>query len=524
MYKVLLVDDEMIIRQGLRVLIDWRSLGLEIIGEAENGESALKLIQECKPHILITDVKMPKMSGLELIKKITEMGLNIKTIIISGYNDFAYVKEALKYGVYDYILKPIRESDIVSILKDVVRDIDHTIIRSINSNESEKLMKDNLFNRLINNSITIIEFLEKARFLNISVSDKPYRVTTVEIDGSSDLDGEELEYRRFSINNICEELLEKYSNIITFHDRSNRQVIITNDNEIDKNCIKLVAAEIRDCVKKFLDFSVTIGIGSSVGSIMEISKSYSESVKALKEKFLCGKGSIIFYENIQNKHPDESGISIPDSEKIRHSVMLLNKESSIGEIKKYFETIKEKGFGKTSIIQGCVDLFFILFSVVKEYGNKSIDAFPNEEEVLGTISSSETIEEIEETIIGFTVRIIDYLSSIREDKHERISDKVVKYIRENYSKNVTLKSVAKHFYLNPAYLGRIFKEETGELFSDFVNRVRVEEAGKLLVTSDCKIYEVAHKCGYKDIDYFRSTFKKVTGITPAEFIKRRKQA
>jgi len=96
-------------------------------------------------------------------------------------------------------------------------------------------------------------------------------------------------------------------------------------------------------------------------------------------------------------------------------------------------------------------------------------------------------------------------------------------VRENYYKNVTLKSVAKHFYLNTAYLGRIFKEETGELFSDFVNRVRVEEAGKMLATGDYKIYEVAYRCGYKDIDYFRSTFKKVTGVTPAEF-KRRKQA
>jgi two-component system response regulator YesN len=523
MYKVLLVDDEMIIRQGLRVLIDWKSLGLELVAEAENGKSTLKLIQDFKPHILITDVKMPEMGGLELIKEINAMGLNIKTIIISGYDDFAYVKEALKYGVYDYILKPIRERDIASILKDVVRDIDHTIIRSINSSESEKLMRDNLFNRLINNSITTIDFIEKARFLNIDISDKPYRVMTVEIDGKSDLDGQELEYRRFSINNICEELFEKYSNIITFHDRSNRQVIITNDNEIDKNCIKLAAAEIRDCVKKFLDFSVTIGIGSSVESIMEISKSYGESVKALKEKFLCGKGSIIFYEASQNKYPVESGISLPDTEKIRHSVKLLNKESSIEEIKKYFKAIKKRGFSKASITQGCMDLFLILLSLVKEYGNKSIDGFQSEEEALGTIPSSETIEEIEETLIGFATKVIDYLSSIKGDKYERISSKVVKYVRENYSKNVTLKSVAKHFYLNTAYLGRIFKEETGELFSDFVNRVRVEEAGKMLVTSDYKIYEVAHRCGYKDIDYFRSTFKKVTGITPAEF-KRRKQA
>jgi len=373
-YKVLLVDDEMIIRQGLRVLIDWKSLGLELVAEAENGESALKLIKEFKPHILITDVKMPKMNGLELIKEINAMGLNIKTIIISGYDDFAYVKEALKYGVYEYILKPIRESDIVSILKDVVRDMDHTIIRSINSSESEKLMKDNLFNRLINNSITTIDFLEKARFLNMDVSDKPYRVMTVEIDGSSDLDGEELEYRRFSVNNICEELFEKYSNIIIFQDRSNRQVIITNENEIDKNYISLAAAEIRDCVKKFLGFSVTIGIGSRVESVMEISKSYNESVKALKEKFLYGKGSIIFYEACQNKQSDKPGISMPATEKICHNVKLLDKKSSTEEIKKYFKTFKEMGFSKASITQGCIDLFLNLLSLVKEYDKKTLTA------------------------------------------------------------------------------------------------------------------------------------------------------
>jgi len=198
-------------------------------------------------------------------------------------------------------------------------------------------------------------------------------------------------------------------------------------------------------------------------------------------------------------------------------VKQLNCENAEKEIRIFFRNLKQKAFNMALINQVCVDLFFSLVSIMKQYGGKRDYILQEEKEIFDTVSSAETIKDIEDALILFAKRVIDYLSGVKTYKSRHVINEIVNYVKANYSSNVTLKSIARHFYMNTAYLGRIFKEETGEFFSDFVNKVRVEEARKMLLTGNFKIYEIAQRCGYRDIDYFRDVFKRFTGINPAEF-------
>jgi len=518
MYKVVIADDEQMIREGLRLLIDWKSLNLVLAGEAEDGLSALELIERHRPHILVTDVKMPGMSGLEVIRKVNESGMDIKSIIISGYDDFLYVKEALRYGVADYILKPVREDDLASILKEVVSNIENRIKGDINDSEGTRLIRSNLLNRLIGSCVTRVEFLEKTKFLKLDISDKPYSVVIAEIDGSKLLSNSELERKLNRLDRICEDIFRSSKYTMAFHDKSNRLVMIINDDEVEQRYLKLVAEEIKDSVNKLLDFTVSIGIGGKAQNIMMVDISYNEALKALQQKYLKGRNSI--NPGQEDNIPATQCRDIADAGRVEMSVRQLNCENAEKEIGLFFDELMESTSDITNIKKACIDLFLLLVSMVKERNGKDGDILDDEKRVFDMVSSAETIEDVRKELIAFAKKVVNYLSGIKSEVYSKVINEIIDYVRSSYNRNITLKSVAQRFYMNPAYLGRIFKDETGEFFSDFVNRVRINEAGKMMLDSDMKIYEIALKCGYKDINYFRDLFKKITGINPMEFKKR----
>lgn len=518
MYKVVIADDEQMIREGLKLLIDWKSLNLVLVGEAEDGLSALRLVERHKPHILVTDVKMPGMSGLEVIRKINESGMDIRNIIISGYDDFLYVKEALRYGVADYILKPVREDDLVSILKEVVSNIENRIKIDLDNSESTNLIRSNLLNRLIGSCVTRVEFLEKTKFLKLDISDKPYSVMIAEIDGNRLLSNAELEYKLNVISRICEDIFQNFEYTMAFHDKSNRLVIIINDDEIGQHYLKLVAEEIRDRVRKLFDFTVSIGIGGKAQNIMMVDKSYNEAVNALQQKYLKGGNSVNLIQ--EDNNPSTAYRDIADTGRIEMSVNQLNFENAEKEIYLFFDELLGKTSNIAYIRKVCIDLLLLMMSIMKEHNGRNEDLLEDEELVFDRVSSAETIEDARNALVDFAKKLVNYLSGIKSDVSNKVVNEIIDYVKSAYNKNITLKSVAQRFYMNPAYLGRIFKDETGEFFSDFVNRIRIHEAGKLMLDSDMKIYEIAEKCGYKDINYFRDLFKKITGINPMEFKKK----
>lgn len=286
MYRVVIADDESIIRKGLRESVEWDSLGLEISGEAGDGVEALGIIKANKPHILITDISMPEMDGIKLIKEVKNIDLNIKIIILSGFSDYAFLKEAIKLGVESYLLKPIDNDELISNLIDSVNNIEKEIFETTQLHQGTGLLRANTLNRLVTNGISLSEFEEKASFLDISLEAEKYlcAVCVAENIGSGAFSNYE-QLAMLAVHNICNELAENGGAV--FIDAKGRVVFLfSNIGEDDlRTTADAVLANASGQVLEHLGISLTASVGMTVSSVGDIWRSYDSAA----ERFNCEK-------------------------------------------------------------------------------------------------------------------------------------------------------------------------------------------------------------------------------------------
>lgn len=302
MYRVVIADDEPIIRKGLRETIDWESLGLEISGEAGNGIEALRLIKACKPQILITDIRMPEMDGIELIRDIRNLNADMKIIILSGYSDYAFLKEAIKLGVESYLLKPIDNDELISNLTDLVNSIEKEIFEITQIHQGVELLRSNTLNRLVTNGISPGEFEEKASFLDISLDTDNFlcAVCIAENIGNEIFGGDE-RLAMLAVHNICAELAGGAG--MTFVDAKGRIVFLFSGRGPD-NLRDMADAVIDNAAKQIqehLGISVLAGVGKAVSSVNDIRSSYDSAINCLDLNIagrLQGKGCAVVNQAI----------------------------------------------------------------------------------------------------------------------------------------------------------------------------------------------------------------------------------
>ncbi len=397
MYRVIIVDDEPIICKGLRDTIEWDTLGLEISGEAHNGAEALELTKVIRPHILITDIRMPGMDGIKLVKAIRELGLNIRIIILSGFSDYAFLKEAIRLGVDSYLLKPIDNDELISNLADLVNNIEKEMLRTTHLHQGIELLRSNTLNRLVTNTIGRSEFEEKASFLDISLTSEYYLCAVCFLENeNSIMAGFGEPNAAFAIHNICNTLAVGAD--IAFTDAKNRVVLILSggrEEEMLAAAAGLLENVLRQ-VQEHINKPIVTGIGIIVSSIEDIWKSYACATER-------------------------------------------------------FDRDKKAAEGEQP-----------------------------------------------------------------EGKWNSAVDRTLAYIAEHYHEALSLKQVANIYDINTSYLGQIFKKATGESFTNYVNRYRIEKAKNLLSHSGLKVYEVAGKVGFTDYHYFLKIYKKIKGTLPTE--------
>jgi len=397
MYRVLIVDDEPIICKGLRDTIEWDSLGLEISGEAHNGAEALELVRANRPHILITDIRMPGMDGIRLIKAIRELGSNIRIIILSGFSDYAFLKEAIRLGVDSYLLKPIDNDELISNLADMVNHIEKEMLRTTHLHQGMELLRSNTLNRLVTNSIGRSEFEEKASFLDISMISEYYLCAAcLPENENSGMAGYGDPLIAFALQSICSTLAKGSG--IAFTDAKNRVILILSGGREDE----LLAAAVR------------------------------------------------LLENVASKGMEQFNKPIV---------------TSVG------------------IIVGMIEDIWKSYASATEHFHRDKIAAEGEQ---------------------------------MEGKWNKAVDRTLAYVAAHYHEALSLKQVANICGINTSYLGQIFKKATGESFTNYVNRYRIEKAKEFLSHSSLKVYEVAEKAGFTDYHYFLKIYKKIMGIIPTE--------
>jgi len=534
MYKVMLVDDEEIVTEGLKKKINWEGLQLEISGIAQDGLEALKMIEETTPDILITDVIMPVMDGLKLIETIKAMGKNIKTIILSGHDEFSYAQKALKLGAAEYQLKPISVEELEGLLERIVLEI------------NEERQEEQVKNKLKRDNVQNTEIVKLHIFTSIleGRADNPDKLTriiydinkeyltnkivvsVIELDDYSkifiDKNMNERELTIFSMLNITSEIVESNNKgfaiildekrlaTITFYDSgwSTHQI---------SNSYTWLFRLIKDNIKKYQGYSVTIAVGQVVDKVFEIRESYLGACQAVKYKLLYGKGRINHSDRIPKSNGQLQKMFSDDERNLLELINELDKKGLFEYIEKLHKNIVEKPIHSyEDVINVCYKLVLMAKSLLDQHSNSN-ETTETEIALLEQIKEFEDIDQLMGWIKEFISNVFDVANSKNKRQFNSIINYVIENIEKNYMNEIELNDLARKLFISANYLSTLFKKETGISFKNYLTNHRLMKAKKLLLDPQYKIYQIANMVGYENEEYLCRLFKSNFGITCKEY-------
>lgn len=513
MYKVLIVDDEIFVRKGLISLMDWSSMQYEICGEAENGQQAISMIEQLKPDLVIVDIRMPILDGLGLIKHVKEEGTQRPLfIIVSGYHDFAYAQQALRYNVSDYILKPVDEDELRATLRKLASTLDKNRITTFTG---EKPLAESIIETLLQTEHSDEAVEQIATVLNIPAA-SPYRYVLIEVqdlqvDGPSYLPKlQDLIAERF--NNQFPSLpinVRGYSQYGLLIPQSLSSIIqAKNEQE--------AYMELRSMLEEGLDASVSLYVGVQVNHLKEITLSYTAAVESLNYKFTIAGSGIIFADDIQGQ-----ALYYFDVDEELHSKLVDQIEENRCEayeetVALIFEQFQHKRFAPSAVANTITrSLIGIINSIRKLDGNE--EELELLSELLDWQQKYRNLQQLQHIYMQFVQEAAAYIARKRGEQGKGSIEKIKKYIDTHYTENINLKSIAAKFFMNSVYLGQLFRKTYGVYFNEYLLSLRVEEAKRLLRQTDMRMYEVADKVGFQNADYFVTQFEKLEKMTPTDY-------
>ena len=512
MYKLLIADDEAVIREGIRCLLDWDSLGYTIIGEASNGDEAYALISQEKPDLVLLDIRMPGMTGLDVVCRAREDGFEGKVVILSGYSDFTYAQQAIRYGVISYLTKPIDEDELQQIAIQIRNQLD-TDIAAQNSSEH---YKQKAYHMIIRDILTGDADYDKLDLDELNMHADTYQVIIYEKYNQQAKEGS----YRFS------ELLR-----VTNHDNHSFDNITIDAHEVFILKGTFAIGKFQDFLERYqremqpqkdspLD-SLFLAYGRPVHTLAQVYASYTDAMQLIHRRFFCEQGQhTIGYE------------SLPE---LSHCVPLISEAFLSNYASRLFDALSAFNRGKTAEIleelqtklynsSDSIDnirLFFAdLYLQLKErmntlYSNAAIP-FPSNRDIIQLISEKYFLHEI---ILYLTEQFEMIMSSIGHSNRDSVIDDIIYYIEHHYTRNITLESIAPLFGYNSSYLGKIFSKKVGENFNAYLDHIRIEHSKDLLLSRDMKVYEIAEKVGFCDVGTFIRAFKRKERITPLKYRK-----
>ncbi|MCM8709488.1 response regulator [Clostridium sp. SYSU_GA19001] len=529
-YKLLIVDDEVEVRKGIIDKIDWEAIGFEIVGEAENGKEALEIFEKTLPDVLLTDINMPFMNGLELSSIVREKYPTTKIIVVTGYDEFEYAHKAIKLNVLEYILRPISASELTEILIKTKKKIDAEILEKENMEtlrehfrKSLPILKEKFLASLITSTLTKEEIEEKSKIYNIDLKGNSYTVSIVSIDFSTyeKRFENEKELWKFSVLNIVEEIAAKYNLGVAFIN-DETVVIISNfkDYEREKIIEKNFNAleELRQTIEKFLKFTVTIGIGSICCDITRISQSHENALAALDYKIIMGNNRLIWIEDIEPKSANKIVFDDLKEKSLESSIKVGTAEEISDIIDKIFKEIADS---KISFNDYQIYIMEMLTTIMKVARNSDIDIdniFGSNHNLFVELHSLKGIEEVQSWFKDISIKIRNYIIKDRQDTANDLVEKAKEYVKEHFGESdININRVCNYLHISPNYFSFIFKRETKTTFINYLTHVRMEEAKELLRTTNMKTFEIAEKVGYSEPNYFSYSFKKKFNLSPSEF-------
>ena len=539
--KVFLVEDEMVIRRGIKNSIDWEKEGYIFCGEASDGELAYPMIIKEKPDILITDIRMPFMDGLELCKLVKEELPNIKILILSGYDEFDYAKEAIRLGVTEYLLKPISSGKLLEALNGVSESIrrekeDKDLVRKYmeEMRENTEHEKQKFFEQMIAGNLSMADALETGKKYEMNLSAGMYnlllfRFTLGEENRKS---GELLGEAEYAIKKLTERL--EY--VFEFQrDVEGWAFLLMADNEEQMSeRVKELSKDLEEIMKNYSTITYFGGIGQPVARLRELEESFREAERALAARFTMELNRIISVEDIRMAQNVDTldDIEITSFGEIEKTRTMLEKflnngaEDEIDEfVDVYINELPEENLKSVLMRQYIImDAYIVMMSFCEKIEGIEGEMQAQSEELKNSMKTIQTLEEIKNYIRMLLKKIIGVRDTISGRRYSDIIEIAKDQIRKTYmSDEISLNTIAAEVGMSPSYFSSIFSKEMGKTFVEYLTEIRMDRAKELLMCSSMKTSEIGYEVGYKDSHYFSYIFKKTQNCTPKEFRARGKE-
>ncbi|RKP51356.1 response regulator [Cohnella endophytica] len=532
--KIMIVDDEENIRLGIAEGFDWDELGLEVAALAEDGKEALELALLHRPDIILLDINMPRMSGLEFMKASKENLPDAVFIILSGYDEFQYAQEAIQLGVNEYLLKPISPRELSeAVQKAVLRVREQTdqtnFIQKLEKNieEAMPLLREKLVSDLLHQRYSPSDVDRRMEYTGIRFPSSKFAVLHIGLEQFLTRPGTEEANRQlslFAVRNVCDEVLNREHWGVSVVALENTLEVLVSLNEGDpepadlkKVCLEL-AADIKDNIKRYLNLSVSIGIGNVYSGIEQIHYSCKEAHAAIRLSAVLGKSKLIDASSLELPPSSDQAVGYAYEKELLWGQYLRNgDERALDVLDEWFDASGESGSDQAyAMMKSTVQQLLLTASKIFSALNLSLldTGYDELYDKLHTYSDSIRLRD---ALRSFAEISLERINRSKSTSYRKEIEQVRSYIDERFGEEISLQRLSTEVYMNTNYLCTLFKSEVGETIHQYITRVRMDKAKQLLQQTDLKIFEVSEIVGFSNTSHFSQAFKKYTGYSPVDY-------
>lgn len=512
--NIMLVDDEIIVRLGMKSVIDWEANGFRFIGEASDGIEALELMEHAQPDILLTDMKMPNMNGIELIETVKRRYPQVRIIVLSSYDEYDYVRSAMKSGADDYILKASVDPDkLIQILQEMTKRISKEDLQQLpEAVDNFKIaLRRSLDGTPIREGIDLKEQLEHfASMTHYLIVAKLEEGLPLSSSASSTVT---------TLGHVLELNARKWTEVRLL--RSTEQeivLVITMHNVAAPEQLLEIGTDLVSAAKRFAEATIAVGISGACHEAMKLSQAYKQAKQMLDQLFF-DDGAKIFVFDKGRGISETILFSKQDERELVHEVESLDIHKIKSIIHRVMVKIRNERQPMANNIQACLEMFYCLQTAFRKLADPIGPSSEAEQPAYSQIIEFKKLTQAEAWFDHYVSQCLDNVRTISRDRVRDDILTLMAYLKSHYSESFSLKQAAEMSNVSEGYLSFLFKKETGTGFTEYVNGLRIDKAAELLRETHLPSYTIAEKVGYDNVNYFGRIFKKIKGVSPKRYRK-----
>ena len=530
LYRIMLVDDEEEVRKAMIRQMDWEQLGFTVAGDAENGRDALEKLEQLEPDVVMTDIRMPYMDGLALTARIREKYPSVKILIFSGYDDFEYAQQAIKLHVTEYILKPVNSQELAEILQRIRISLDEEIEQRRNINTlrenylgSLPILREMFLNNLVSRTADVDTVVPKLREYGIDILDaRKWLAAVIHVEKMERSEDQVLSQHQelipISVKKLVEDHLKPYCRFAVFDSIEGITVIAAVDQDNTQTGLINLLNDICRESRRFLEVTITVGVGHSCGTLQEISRSYQTAVDALGYRAIVGSGKTIYINDVEPVSRGKLQLDAKGEAELVSAIKFGPAELIGTVIQGLISRMDDVRVHARQYQVYMLSIVNCVIRLMQQYDLDMGEMFGDQTPYGEILAGIHRREEVAAWLIPVACRMNEALNRERDNTTRKVILEAREYIQDNYSNpELSVEMLCRHLHMSPAYFSTVFKKETGQTYINYLTEVRLEKAVELLNTTEDKTYVIAQKVGYQEQNYFSYVFKKKYGISPTRY-------